>query len=155
METTDIQKEQFKQYYRENKERWKKYRKPPKTEEDKLASKLKKMQWKENHPEIYLWSNAKYRAKKEGIEFNIEVSDVVIPEFCPYLGLKLDKTKGRGHNDSLMSLDKIDPKKGYIKGNIEVISYKANRMKNDASLSELITFASKVLEKYAKENLVP
>jgi hypothetical protein len=36
-----------------------------------------------------------------------------------------------------MTIDKIDPKKGYVKGNVWIISFRANRIKYDASLEEL------------------
>lgn len=92
--------------------------------------------YREAHPEQYLWTGAKGRAKTRGLEFNIEVSDIVIPEFCPVLGLKLEKGKGE-QQDSSPTLDRIDSSKGYIKGNIEVISWRANRLKNDATPEEL------------------
>lgn len=135
-------------YYIANKHRWDKYRKPPQTPEEKLAVKIQKTQWKEAHPEKVIWSGAKYRAAKAGLEFNLEMSDIVIPEFCPYLGIRLTCKKGDRRCDSLMSLDRIDPKKGYIKGNVEVISYKANRMKNNANRDELIIFSKNVIKKY-------
>ena len=105
-------------------------------------------EWKESHAQSHLWSNAKYRAKKVGLEFNIEISDIIIPEFCPYLGIKLTSHKLKGHLDSHMSLDRIDSSKGYIKGNVEVISYKANAMKQNATSQQLITFSINVLKKF-------
>lgn len=140
-------KEQMHAYYLANKPRWAKYAKKPKTAEEKEVKNLQKRQWKEAHPEKELWSNAKYRAKRDGIEFNLEMSDVIVPTHCLYLGIILTCKKGERHCDSLMSLDRIDPTRGYVRGNVEVISYKANRMKNDASREELLTFASNILKK--------
>jgi hypothetical protein len=109
---------------------------------------LKSANWKEIHAQTHLWSSAKYRATKKGLEFNIEISDIIIPEYCPYLGVKLTSHKLRGHLDSHMSVDRIDSSKGYIKGNIEVISYRANVMKNNATKEQLISFSKNVLKKF-------
>jgi hypothetical protein len=82
-----------------------------------------------------LLKGAKKRANKHGIAFNIELSDIIIPEFCPVLGFKLEVGNGKA-NDNSPSLDKIIPEKGYVKGNIRVISLRANKLKNDGSLEE-------------------
>ena len=42
----------------------------------------------------------------------------------------------------------VDSSKGYIKGNVEVISRKANIMKSDACPEELLEFAYEILERY-------
>jgi len=59
------------------------------------------------------------------------------PEFCPILGIKLEPGTGV-QKDCNPSLDRIDNTKGYTKDNICVISLKANRLKNSASLDEII-----------------
>lgn len=87
-------------------------------------------------PEVALWSRAKQRAKKKGIEFNIEVTDVIIPNVCPALGIPLEITEGKS-GESSPSLDRIDNSKGYIKGNVCVISHKANTIKSNSSVQEL------------------
>lgn len=97
------------------------------------------------HPELYLYRHAVKRAKKYGLPFNIQVEDIVIPDVCPILGIKLLKNEGQAKASS-PSLDRIIPKKGYTKGNVWVISYKANRLKSDATLEELKAIVS-VLEK--------
>lgn len=88
-----------------------------------------------------LWSCAKRRAKKLGIPFDIEISDISIPEGCPALGIKLESNK-RHHHDNSPTLDRVIPSLGYVKGNIAVISLRANRIKNDASLLEIEKVAS-------------
>ena len=78
--------------------------------------------------EYKMWAAAKCRAKKKGLPFNIEISDIIIPEKCPLLGVKIVRP----------SLDRIKPHLGYVKGNIWVVSRRANVMKNDSSLNEMI-----------------
>jgi hypothetical protein len=102
---------------------------------------------KHQNPELYLWKQAKHRAKESGLPFDIEISDIDIPQECPYLGCPLlvrDKQLAP-------SLDRIDSSKGYTKGNIQVISYQANRMKSNATIEDLLAFARGILEVHAKE----
>lgn len=86
-----------------------------------------------NNRERIMWLVAKSRAKKQRVPFEIELSDIVIPERCPVLGFEW----GSDRKIDLPSLDKIIPEKGYVKGNIVVVSMRANRLKNDATPEEL------------------
>ena len=101
--------------------------------------------------------SSKHRAAAKNIPFNITVEDIIIPEYCPILNIKLDRSTGRSKNDSCTpSLDKIIPEKGYVKGNVQVISMLANTMKNHATKEQLLTF-SKNIESYLnlyKEEIV-
>lgn len=92
--------------------------------------------YSETNPEWRLMTKAKYRAKKSGKDFNLEVVDVIIPETCPVLGIPLFKGVGKVHDNS-PSLDRIDQTQGYIKGNVAVISYQANRLKSNLTLDQL------------------
>ena len=75
-------------------------------------------------------------AKRRGETSNLTVDDITIPDFCPVLGIKL--RQGSGHTEDWSpSVDRIDPTKGYVKGNIWIISHKANRMKSNATLEEI------------------
>ena len=78
---------------------------------------------------------ARNRAKRDGLDFNLELCDIIIPEYCPVLGikLKLDNVKKQ---DNSPSIDRIDNDKGYIKGNIMIISDKANMIKNCGTAEE-------------------
>jgi hypothetical protein len=74
----------------------------------------------------------KHRCKERGMAFNIEVSDIPVPEFCPVLGIKI--TLGApAHSPGLPSIDRLRPALGYVKGNIVVISWRANHLKNDCT----------------------
>ena len=86
--------------------------------------------------EYVLYWNAKNRAKAAGIEFSIEMADIVVPPACPALGIPLVVATGHA-KDTSPSLDRIDPNKGYVPGNVQVISHKANTIKSNASLVEL------------------
>jgi hypothetical protein len=83
-----------------------------------------------------MWMGARTRARERGLEFTIVQADVVVPEKCPILGVTLRRHKGRV-GPSSPSLDRIDPTKGYVPGNVQVVSYRANMLKNDATISEL------------------
>lgn len=93
-------------------------------------------------PVGFLLASARTRAKSKGIKYNLARRDIHIPDVCPYL--KTPFIKGTMY---AASLDRIIPELGYVKGNIEVISRKANLMKNDASTEELLEFAYTILER--------
>jgi hypothetical protein len=95
-----------------------------------------KREWKKKNPQSVLITLAKYRAKRKNILFNLTPEDITIPEYCPVLGIKLQAGLGK-IIDSSPTIDRINPNLGYIKGNIKIISHKANRIKNNASLEEL------------------
>lgn len=88
----------------------------------------------------------KQRAAIAGLEFDLKPSDLVIPEFCPVLGIPIIfKTKmgyGLVERDQRPSVDRIDNKKGYVRDNIIVVSYRANRIKSDATNQELRDIAN-------------
>ena len=81
---------------------------------------------------------ARTRAKKRGLPCTITVDDIVIPSVCPILGMPLAvKTGSRGASDASPSLDAVEPARGYVAGNVQVISMLANQMKSNASLEQL------------------
>lgn len=81
---------------------------------------------------------AKQRSKKYGIPFNITYEDIYIPEFCPVLGIKIIKNNGKGHTSNSASIDRIIPELGYVKGNVIVVSFKANSIKTNATPDEIL-----------------
>lgn len=107
------------------------------------------LQW----PKVVL-VGIRHRCKAKGIEFNIEPEDIPVSELCPVFGTPLKFTedsersskwsKGNEHP----SVDRIDNTKGYIKGNVRVISTRANALKKDATLEEL-----KALVRYVEREL--
>ena len=96
----------------------------------------RKNDWKYK-PTLHMLNNSKQRAKVAGIEHNITIEDIVIPDYCPVLGIKLE-TGDRKEKNNSPSIDRIDNNKGYVKSNIMVISNRANMLKKDASIEELV-----------------
>lgn len=85
---------------------------------------------------LYLIRAAKQRAKEKGLEFNITEEDIPLPDKCPLLEIPMDSFDYKARWNSY-SIDRIDSSKGYIKGNVWVISKRANTIKNNATLEEL------------------
>ena len=91
-----------------------------------------------------MWSSVKASAKKRGIEFTItptDLDDIGIPLTCPILGLPLKFNRGEPKDNS-PSVDRIDSSKGYTKDNIVIVSYRANRLKSNATLEEMEAMVS-------------
>lgn len=88
--------------------------------------------------------SARQRAKKSSIEFSIGHSDFDIPDVCPLRGVPFEVGKGQ-HTDDSPTLDRKDPRRGYVKGNVWVISHKANRLKGNFTPIEFRTFCENAL----------
>lgn len=82
---------------------------------------------------------ARQRAQLRGLEFSITKHDITIPEFCPYLNVKLEV-----NTEYAPSIDRIDSSKGYVPGNVEVISKRANTLKSNATYEELLLIAERM-----------
>lgn len=93
------------------------------------------------YPAEHLLRRARYRARKYNIAFSLTLADITIPESCPILGMKLKVGASRKDGAS-PSLDRIDNSKGYIPGNVCVISDRANRIKNDGTAEEFERIAA-------------
>ncbi len=89
--------------------------------------------WAKVPLEKRIYNRAKSRAKKIGREFSIELEDITIPDKCPVFGHSFVY----GDPDWTYSIDRVDNDKGYVKGNVEIVSNKANRIKNSATEEEL------------------
>lgn len=89
---------------------------------------------------------AQNRARTKSLPINIILDDIIVPDICPVLMIRLQKSITGRANPNSPSLDRIIPELGYVKGNIQVISNKANSMKNNATTEELIKFANWILK---------
>ncbi len=99
-----------------------------------------------------LWRRAKHSAKAAGVPFDLDLEDFEIPPECPILHIPLVVKAGPRENNT-PSLDRIIPRKGYVKGNVQFISWRANKLKNDASFEELIAIGEWAKTQRLKEAL--
>ncbi|EHI9241207.1 hypothetical protein J9100_002470 [Vibrio vulnificus] len=107
-------------------------------------------------PRGYILKRVRGTAKQRGLPFNLTIEDIEIPSKCPLLGIPIKAKSGaglgsgRGKKEDInhgASVDRINPDKGYVKGNIWIISNKANRMKQDLSIEQLRFFADQLEQK--------
>lgn len=92
------------------------------------------------------------RSRAEGWETDLTIEyllEMGIPDECPCLGIPLNKEIQK-RSDNSPALDRIDNSKGYIKGNVWIISDRANRLKNDSTPEELMTIANAVLKRLSE-----
>ena len=114
---------------------YRKKNKKKRSEQNKILYETSRKIKFQNDPQHYLWYVARTRSRQNGTEFTITKDDIIIPKVCPILGLVL--TKGNGYLHNSMSLDRVDNTRGYIPGNVRVISRKANIMKSDFTIETL------------------
>lgn len=126
-------------------QRWK--RRHP--EQTKQSDKERRQRYVLKNPLRALLKNVKSRAKKKGLVFSITSSDFPngVPKICPVLGLEMHRNSKKGWHDKSPTVDRIDSSKGYIPGNVRIISWRANDVKGNATITEL----EKVLDYVKKE----
>jgi len=104
--------------------------------EDRDKRNERTAKWHRGNPARSYVLAAKGRANRQDVPFDLQPEDIIFPETCPILGIPLFFSQ-RGRTNNTPSIDRVIPAKGYVKGNIEIISWRANRLKNDASFEEL------------------
>lgn len=96
------------------------------------------------------WILVKSRAKKLGLPFDLTLEDIPEKSICPVFQTEIAFGLSKPIDPMRSSsIDRLVPSKGYIKENIRIISFRANQIKNDASVEDL----RKVL-KYVEDNLL-
>lgn len=112
---------------------------------------IRRREWQIKNKEKALASREKYRRSKRGIvttmlcnarkqrrACDISAADIFriwpLDDRCPVLGVPFGFAPRHPYRPSL---DRFDSSLGYTKDNISVISWRANKLKNDATLSEL------------------
>ena len=127
-------------YDKKAQRRWRK-KNPDKVREQKRR-------WRSRHPEtIRAWNDgnrislmiyaARRRARASGVRFTITKDDVFMPRVCPVFG-----TKFVSKTPTAATLDRMDPARGYVPGNVNIISKRANRLKSNATPDEIRKLAA-------------
>jgi len=102
------------------------------------------LKYRKSNPKKFMVSHARRRALKVGREFTITWEDLPdIPQYCPLLGIEINVWAELSHRPSI---DRIDSSLGYIPGNVQIISQRANMLKNNATGIELLCLAVNLLE---------
>lgn len=102
-----------------------------------------KQRWKEQNPKnawvSYALGGAKERAAKAGLPFELDKDYVsaIIPDVCPVFGTPFLFIGGKRLRPDSPTIDRLEPSKGYVRGNIAVISAKANAIKSNATADEI------------------
>lgn len=133
-----------KNYKDNNKEHIKNYHKQ--YAKNNYSTENRRKKYREN-VESELLNHARNRAKQKKLEFNLEKCDIIIPDVCPVFGTKISFN----NKHSVPTLDRIDNNKGYIKGNIQVISAKANRLKNNGTIEDFLKIIT-YMERFKDDN---
>jgi len=140
-------------YRKENAEKQRLYMKNLRDTDNERLKKMKRTSYRNTPPYLKVFYHSQGSAKIKNIEFNLQPEDIIVPNECPYLKVPFIIGTKESYQYT-HSLDRIDNDKGYIKGNVEVITKKANSMKNNASTEELISFALEIIRRNKDNDIV-
>lgn len=128
-----------------NKKRKERYYKNRNKELRKMKARRKLMGWKwdktrrekhQKNPLPTMYQAAKTRAKRRNLPFSLCLKNLTLPLVCPALGIPLVPSSGAVSNNS-PTIDRIDNSKGYTNDNVIIVSFKANTIKNMATIDDL------------------
>ena len=121
------------------------------TDKKHLAKVQQAQREKPSNRAYTLWTSAKKRAKARNIEFSISREDVaawLASGVCQVTGLPFDLKLGTKRQEPLApSLDRINPKLGYVAGNVQCVCWLYNRAKGDGTHDELMILATALFTK--------
>jgi len=133
-------KERRRKYYLDNKEREKELCRKYYLNNKKFLNERSIKYYKDNKLKCIL-IEAKRRALRKNIEYDLNENEIFVPDVCPILG-----TKFENGTSYAFSIDRKDNSKGYKMDNVQIISNKANIMKSDATNEELVKFAEWIIK---------
>ncbi len=101
-------------------------------------------------------SKAKKRSKKKNLEFNLTLGDLINIKnnTCPILGHEILYKSGIDNKRSA-SLDRIDPNKGYVPGNVKIVSYEGNSLKNRNNYHSAVKMLEYIIQNSPPEDMAP
>jgi len=135
----DKRRAYMRNYYATNKEKFVGYAQKTYSEnKDKLLARAREVGKAQRNSRTgwpaHICKQVKWRAKSEGIEFRLSKYDIKVPDVCPVLGTPFVFGENHPHAPSI---DRFDPAKGYVPGNIRVVSRTANMLKNNCTDPEV------------------
>lgn len=114
-------------------------------EETKAKGRELSTAWRASNPLKFMLARAKSRAKEKGFAFDLTAENFpTLPDTCPVLGLPLKyiDAGAKMGDPCIATFDRIDNSKGYVRGNVAIVSLRANRLKHNATLEELEALVS-------------
>ena len=109
-------------------------------ERTKTGQRRKYDRAKKRDPVVFLLRNARARAREKRLDFTITADDVTLPTSCPLLDIPIFSGKCSPTGNSPTN-DRRDNSKGYVPGNVWIISHRANTIKSNAEADELLKIA--------------
>lgn len=117
-------------------------------------------EWKHNTKELYSradveqamvrhFSKKKQNCKNTKWEFTITMEDVLWNTICPIFGTPIDWFT-EGYSDNSPSIDRVDNTKGYVPGNVQIVSLKANRLKSNGTAEQHAQIAAYMQNHFKK-----
>ncbi len=117
----------------------------------KECQKSRDKTYRKENPAQKTLDNIRQRSKKAGVPCDLEIEDIVKVTICPVFNIKLERSN-KGFSQTSPSVDRIDPKRGYTKDNIQIMSNLANTMKQNATKEQLLQFATWVFKTYKDQD---
>lgn len=129
------------EYTRRNRDKYRQHNRNWQDRNEDIVRARSKARWAASSPAARLLAKAIERSRALGIEITLSEKDIVIPDRCPVLGIPIRPGSG-SHHDGSPTLDRIDNERGYVPGNVAVISFRANALKRDGTADEHERIAS-------------
>ena len=95
--------------------------------------------------------NAKHRARRNNLPYNLTLEFVeallMTTKTCPICGVTLVASRSSHNVLTTPSVDKLIPSRGYVEDNVNIICWRCNSLKNNATPEELRRIADWVEER--------